>query len=305
MTRNNNMFPLAVYETAEERDHNKWYAYGSQYAICSPYKRIPSFQLIVSELGSFANAILTRVSDGYTQDITTEMTETHFEALDVGDYVILKVFASEDLDEQQVIPWVDGTPGHGLMELQFDYNGVTYYTERFIWCEDLSDKIKLTYKHQDHFPITDGLIHYDGTYENVLYVDSGLGKPLPQSQEDVEEREGYYFPFQMISWLQYRFTWYGPDHMVQALRMVWMHDIKTIEYKGITYNIDRISFEPQWDEYGHIAQIECEFTTDTVVAMTGRAIGNGDTVDLPVIPVPDEETGGAFSSGFSNGFLIE
>jgi len=301
------MFPLAVYETAEERDYQKWYAYGKQYAICYPYKRIPAFQLIVSETGTFENAILTRVSDGWTDDITTEMNETHITKITglPGDYAIIKNFPSEDLDEQQGIPWLTGVPGYGLMELQFDYNGQTYYTDRFVWCEDVSDKIKLTYKHEEHFPIANGLIHYDGDYENTLYIDAEVAKPLPLSNEDVEEREGYYFPFQMVSWLQYRFTWHGPDFIVQALRMVWMHDIKTIEYKGITYNVDRIRFDPKWDEYGHIAQIECEFTTDTVVAITGRAIGNSDTYDLPPIPTPDQETGGAFSNGFSNGFLIE
>ena len=74
-----------------------------------------------------------------------------------------------------MIEWVN--IDYGDYYISFDYGGVTYFSEVFNWCEDNSDHIELRYSHDEHFPTPDGLLYYNGVYENrfFIYVNTGIG----------------------------------------------------------------------------------------------------------------------------------
>jgi len=301
LNKRNNFFPLAIYNSLTDQDRFKWYGYGDVFAQPYEYKKIPPFQIKVNNNTSVTNAKLVKVSDDSETDITLELTTNQVTFSDQlpGGYYLLICDGVTLLDEG-FVDWVG--VDYGYYYLKFDHDGTTYYTEVFNWCQDLSNKIKITYSHDDYLPLTDRLISYQNNYKNIFYIDSELGKPEYESEEDAEERDGYKFSYYKVSFKKYRFTFLAPEYITDAIRFIWLHDNIDLEFKGDSFPVDSILFDVEWLENGHLGKIESEFTSDTVAVMTGRAQGALDVFDLPDTPITENTPSGEYNDDYNNDY---
>ena len=76
-----------------------------------------------------------------------------------------------------------------------------------------------------------------------------------------------------------------------ALRIVRLCESKQITSKLQTYDLTTFSMEPEWEDQGDLAAVECEFETDTVIANISGYV--------PSL------SGGDFNDDFNNDFDIE
>ena len=134
--------------------------------------------------------------------------------------------------------------------------------------------LELQYWNDEPIVYKNGHLRYQD-FMHVFYFPTQLGKPEYPFQEDVQERDGHVFPIQQISMKKYKFELLVPEFVLDALRLVRLHNFKQVRYLGITYNLEEFIMTPQWQEVGDIAAVECEFMTDTVVIKTGQAVYKG------------------------------
>lgn len=294
----NNLFPLAIYDDINKQARFKWYAYGNTYAQPFTYKKIPPFQIIFEDENTNITAFtLHSVADGSTVNILGTMINEHGLAGNNGLIPGKKLYTNFSTD-----PLIMANVDYGDYYVSFVAEGNTYYSDVFRWCEDLSDKIKITYYHTEHFPISNGVIYYGENYQNEFFIDSEVGKPEYEFNEEETTRDGIKFYIYQVSTKKYRFEFQAPEYILDALRLIWMTDVVNITYQGNVYSVDSILFTPEWDDHGFLATIETEFTTGTVLAMTGRAIGNTDVYDTPDTPPIPEVEGGDYNDDYNNDY---
>ena len=141
----------------------------------------------------------------------------------------------------------------------------TWFSEIFTICGYLGDLLKLSYWHHADFVHSGALINYDTPYKNVLYLPTEIGKPEYPFEEKVRKIDGRNLPLHQVSWKRYRFEFFAPEYLLDALRVVRMHSFVTIAIGDEVYDVDEIIISPEWLEQGNIAAVEVEFTTDTVI----------------------------------------
>ena len=100
--------------------------------------------------------------------------------------------------------------------------------------------------------------------------------PDYEFEEEGEERDGYFFPEKQISEKTYKFSFLAPEYLCDVMRLIRLSDIVQVTDKyGHLYNVDSFLIEPKWQQQGNLANVECEFQTDTVVKKIGRGYING------------------------------
>lgn len=100
-------------------------------------------------------------------------------------------------------------------------------------------------------------------------MNTQIGKPEYDFEEEATERMGYTFIESQISKKIYKFTFVAPEYLCDALRIVRLCESKQITSKLQTYDLTTFSMEPEWEDQGDLAAVECEFETDTVIANIG------------------------------------
>ncbi|WP_303840859.1 hypothetical protein [Selenomonas ruminantium] len=157
-------------------------------------------------------------------------------------------------------------PGCYYLSL-IDY-GNNYYSDVFVWKENVADLLMLEWWDNQDFEMDAGRIVYElpggGTYKNRLYLASDIAKPEYTFDEEGETRDGYFFPTKMISEKRYRFSFWAPEYLLDALRFVRMADNIRITHKGQEFAPDTFLITPEWQAEGDLAAVDAEFETDTV-----------------------------------------
>lgn len=154
-------------------------------------------------------------------------------------------------------------------------NGVqtTFYSEviTLVPSGSLLQYLKLEWWNTEPLVMDGGLIYYDGTnYKNVLYLPTTVGKPTYQFEEEGEERNGYFFAEKQISRKQYVFSFLAPEYLCDALRFLRMHDFVTVTENGITYEINQIETDVEWQTQGNLASVTVRFYCNTVAKAVGK-----------------------------------
>lgn len=266
MIPNSNILPLAFYDSLGKQNANKWYAYGQSACMPYPVGELPPFQILRSRTGAaISSASLVRVSDGSTTNVLTEMQLKGLEVLqpDGEDVDIILYPSTINLDYS--------TFGDHYLALSDGTN--TWYSERFCFVDGTARLIRIEWFHGEDFCVPGGLVRYRAPYKNRVYLPTDIGKPVYEYTEEVVERDGRNFPVKQVSVKRFKFNVVLPEYLIDALRLVPLHDfVEVYNYRdGRTYAVDEIEMQdPAWEDFGDLADVTFEFTTDTVVVNAGR-----------------------------------
>lgn len=286
----NNISPLPFYDSIEQQNHRKDYAFGQVYPLITYHNMLLPFQFAIPTEYTIVNARLYNVKTGKVTIIWNELSENGLRLIKGPDCNIVMYNAT--------LP-VNSIKHEGQYYLSISlYNTITkayslVYSDIFTVVNNVSDYLLLEYKNTSAFNIKDGKIDFSNNFMFKCYLNTQIGKPEYVFEEEATDRLGYSFIETQISKKVYKFTFLAPEYLCDALRIVRLCNYKRITSKGQTYDVSNFSITPEWQEQGDLAAVECEFETDTVIANLG---GYADTNSL---------SGKSFNDSFNEDFNSE
>lgn len=124
--------------------------------------------------------------------------------------------------------------------------------------------------------LAEGVIPYSQGYRNMVALNTSVGRPEYETEKEGDERDGYFFMEKGISRKAYKFTFYAPEYLCDALRIVAVSDVvrirDTSRGAAVDYDVDDIDMEVEWLEQGNYAQVTFTFHTDTIVKNLGKIL---------------------------------
>lgn len=280
---NNNISPLPFYDNIALQNHRKDYAFGQVYPLITYKNMLLPFQVVLASGTSVSWVRLYNFSTGKYTDITTSIKENGLQIKSFTGFTLLKYPGT--------LPIVE-IKHEGLYYLQIQINGLgTLYSDVFTVCNKVDDYLLLEYGNSYNFELKNGIVDFSDNFKFRCYLNTQIGKPEYDFEEEATERMGYTFIESQISKKIYKFTFVAPEYLCDALRIVRLCENKQITSKLQTYDLTTFSMEPEWEDQGDLASVECEFETDTVIANIGGY-------------EPQELLGGDFNNDFNNNFKI-
>ena len=145
----------------------------------------------------------------------------------------------------------------------------TWYSAYFGFCEPC---MRIEWYDVEDFLFDAGAIAYSDGYKNEMFFDAEIGMHEYEFEEEVAERNGYQFPISQISYKKYKFTILVPEEVCDVMRFIRLSDHIRISTKNDTYEATSFLMTPTWAEQGYLAEVACEFTTDTVAKKIGKGV---------------------------------
>lgn len=277
MTQNNNLTPLAFYQSIDEQNSRKSYAFGEVYPLYVPQGHILPFQILSDQ--AFTN-VRIYLHDGNTGVVVAEITN---QMADTG-------LSYAHIENQYVMIYTGNLPLNvnfqiGRYYLRITASGKTYFSDLFTSVDDVSGYLKIEWWDNAPLIFDSGLIAYGAPahYKNRIYLATELGRPEYDYREEGAERDGYFFPTMQISEKTYKFTFPASEYMLDAMRFIRLSDhIRITDKYGHIYNADTFLITPRWQERAILAIVDAEFQTNTAVKKTGLGMipsGLGDYND--------------------------
>lgn len=282
--KQNDLNILKWYDSVEKQDHRKHWSFNNIFKLPYELDMLPPFQVDheygdpigVSEVTELK---LVDFDQGTEIDILSNANQTGLEVYRDTENNIDKVIYPSSL------PLLLSNISIGAFYLKMtitSLNTETIYSEVFVMCEDLSSMIKIEYWHQEDFLYTGGRIRYNFPYKQRLYICSDIAKPSYEYEERVITREGEKLPVQQISFKLHTFLMFAPEYLCDAIRAIRLHDHCEINYAGYDFDVNEFLMgSPVWQSRANLAQVECEFRTDTIIVSNGRAYNNVDYEETP------------------------
>lgn len=280
---NNNISPLPFYDNLALQNHRKDYAFGQVYPLITYKNMLLPFQVVLAS-GTAINWVrLYNFNTGIYTTITTSMKEN---GLTIKSYTGFKL-----LKYPGTLPII-GIVHEGQYYLAISISDLgTIYSDIFTVCNKVDDYLLLEYYNSYNFELKNGIVDFSDNFKFRCYLNTQIGKPEYDFEEEATERMGYTFIESQISKKIYKFTFVAPEYLCDALRIVRLCESKQITSKLQTYDLTTFSMEPEWEDQGDLAAVECEFETDTVIANIGG--------------YEPELLGGDFNNDFNNDFNID
>lgn len=295
-TYQNNLSPLPLYESLDEQLHRRPYSHGYVYPLyVHPQTLIPfffSWEVTPSEQASttiegikvYKKCICGDVIDkepligDFNSDFNLDfyIPEASLDSLELGlakEIQGNKLYLS--LYHKGILSSWNLDRGQYYIELTLS-SGKILYSEVFtvISPADLeSQTIRISWRDVDSLWYDNGFVPYGYDYQNVIYLHTTIGKPEYPFEEEGKDRDGYFFPEKQISKKTFRFTALGPESLCDSMRLIGMSDsIEIRDTFGRTYLPTSFASGIEWLDDGYLAEIQCEFNTDTVVKTVGKHI---------------------------------
>lgn len=284
----NNISPLPFYTSLEQQHHRKPYAFGQIYPLISESKWLLPFQFIVkaSEVGSEFNADFDSGYDkggtmgtstigiiginlvdfisGTEVSITADMQNSGLSLMSLGnDLYIFKYPAA--------LP-INAISHEGPYYLRIALTSGMIYSDIFISTNNVAGYVKIDYGNTYNLQMSQGHIDFSDDFRFKCYLDTEIGKPEYVFEEEATTRMGYTFVESQISKKTYRFVCVAPEYLCDALRVIRLCNSKRITTKHSYYEPSSFSMNPNWEEQGDLASVECEFETDTIIQNIGNII---------------------------------
>ena len=282
---NNNISPLPFYDDIALQNHRKDYAFGQVYPLITYRNMLLPFQFITDRSVSAFSYVRLYNFNSPTQylDIKQSMIENGLSVKSYADFNLWKY--------PGILP-VAEIKHEGLYYIGILTNtGTWLYSDVFTVCNKVDDYLLLEYSNSYNFELTGGMVDFSDAFKFKCYLNTQIGRPEYDFEEEATERMGYTFIESQVSKKIYKFTFIAPEYLCDALRIVRLCDSKQITSKLQTYNLTTFNMEPEWEEQGDLASVECEFETDTVIANIG---GYEPTL-----------LGGDFNNDYNNDYDIE
>lgn len=266
MNQNNNLSVLPFYATLDEQLSRQTYAYGEVYPLFVPKGYIHPFQLLIPSNGNtITNVTLINYNtDTVVQNLTSAMTITK------------KEFSGYDVFVHRYGSVTGASWGVGRYYLKIQTNYNAYDSEVFTVVDNISPYLKIEWWDDQDLVMQNCRIVYNVTsvvpYHSVVFLDTQLGMPQYDFEEEGETRDGLYFPEKMISEKTYKFTFLAPEYLLDAMRFIRMSDhIQITDRYGVVYNADTFLITPKWQASGMLASVDGEFQTKVVAKKIGRS----------------------------------
>lgn len=277
---NNNISPLPFYDNIALQNHRKDYAFGQVYPLITYKNMLLPFQVVLANGTTINYVRLYNFNTGKYIDITASMKEN---GLTIKSYTSFKL-----LKYPGTLPVIE-IKHEGLYYLAISISGLgIIYSDVFTVTNKIDDYLLLEYSNSYNFELKNGVVDFSDNFKFRCYLNTQIGKPEYDFEEEATERMGYTFIESQVSKKIYKFTFLAPEYLCDALRIVRLCENKRITSKQQTYEAITFNMEPEWEEQGDLAAVECEFETDTVIANIG-----GYTPKL---------LGGDFNNDFNNDF---
>ena len=194
-------------------------------------------------------------------EITDLDLDFSYHTIDGKDYIVHK---GEEVDFLMAF---EGYTDKMYLELS---DGIdTWYSAYFGFCAPC---MKIEWYDVEDFIMDAGAIVYSNGYKNEMYFDAEIGMPEYEFEEEVAERNGYQFPISQISYKKYKFTILVSEEVCDVMRFIRLSDHIYISTRDNTYKATSFLMTPTWAEQGYLAEVACEFTTDTVAKKIGKGV---------------------------------
>lgn len=261
MLVNNNISPLPFYDNLALQNHRKDYAFGQVYPLITYKNMLLPFQVVLARGIAINWVRLYNFNTGAYTTITASMKES---GLVIKSYTNFKL-----LKYPGTLPIVE-IKHEGLYYLAISISDLgTIYSDIFTVTNKVDDYLLLEYYNSYNFELKNGIVDFSDNFKFRCYLNTQIGKPEYDFEEEAAERMGYTFIESQVSKKIYKFTFIAPEYLCDALRIVRLCENKQITSKLQTYDLTTFSMEPEWEDQGDLAAVECEFETDTVIANIG------------------------------------
>lgn len=258
---NNNISPLPFYDNIALQNHRKDYAFGQVYPLITYKNMLLPFQVVLASGTSVSWVKLSNFNTGKFIDITRSIKENGLQIKSFTGFKLLKYPGT--------LPII-GIVHEGQYYLEIYISGLgSIYSDIFTVCNKVDDYLLLEYYNSYNFELKNGIVDFSDSFKFKCYLNTQIGKPEYDFEEEATERMGYTFIESQISKKIYKFTFVAPEYLCDALRIVRLCESKQITSKLQTYDLTTFSMEPEWEDQGDLAAVECEFETDTVIANIG------------------------------------
>lgn len=281
---NNNISPLPFYDNIALQNHRKDYAFGQVYPLITYSNRLLPFQVVLATGTSVSWVRLYNFNTGDYIDITASMNENGLAIKSYSSFKLLKYPGN--------LPIVE-IKNEGFYYLAISISGLgVIYSDVFTVTNRIDDCLLLEYYNSYNFELKNGVVDFSDNFRFKCYLNTQVGKPEYTFEEEATERMGYIFVESQVSKKIYKFTFVAPEYLCDALRIVRLCDTKQITSKLQVYDLTTFNMEPEWEDQGDLASVECEFETDTVIANIGGYKPSGVVKN------------GDFNSDFNNDFSV-
>ena len=260
MTQNNNLSVLPFWASIDEQSHRRPYAYGDVYPLYVPVGQLPTWQICVAS-GSLSSVSLYKKDGTYVTSVNTSSVGSK----SVGDYLVY-----------YHLGWTTSIySGEGQYYLAVTIGNVTYYSDVFTAVADITPYLKVLWWDDEDFVMDGGAIAYFlGTtyFKNVVYLNTQLGKPEYEYEEEGAKRDGLFFPEKMISEKTYKFNFLANEPLCVVMRFARMADhVEVTDRYSTKYTCDTFLITPKWETQGNLASVDAEFQTNMVAKRIGRS----------------------------------
>ena len=259
----NNFSPIAFREKSQKATYKKWYAYGKEFALPFSTTELPPFQFTVANLPSFEPATVEVF-------LVNEATGKRG-----GTGIYPKV---DTMDEHNSVLYV--SPGSnvyaksiepGVYRAEFTIPGGETYVSTPICVTDgietNTNFVKLEYWNDEKLAYPNGFVTTgtDNDFKFQMYIPTTFFKPKYEFEEEITKRAGYKFLELQTCNKVFSFSFLAPEYICDALRLVRLSDYIRFTHDGEYYNALNFEYNPDWQDNGYLAAIECQFETDTII----------------------------------------
>ena len=263
----NNYSPLAFYDSLEEQTCRRKYAYGEVYPLYVHTGKIMPFQFCVGSNGnSISSVLVVDFNTGASVNVTSSITITK-KAFTGYDVFVCRGQALDAISHE----------GRWYLQINVSNTGVeTIYSEVFTAVGDTSGYLKIEWSDKQDLVMDGSSIVYQISgqvmYHHEVYLDTQLGMPDYDFEEEGETRDGLFFPEKMISEKTYKFSFLAPEYLLDAMRFIRMSDtVNVTDWTGNSYTCDTFLMTPKWQAPGFLAGVDAEFQTMAVAKKIGRS----------------------------------
>lgn len=269
--RNNNLSVLPFYTSRDEQTHRRTYSYGEVYPLYTPVGYLPPFQIVLPHSdASFTSARLYDRNDQQKASVLSGLQSAGLTKMS---------FVGYDYDVIVMPSSAGGIfSGEGQYWLRLELSdGTVFYSDIFTAVGQSSPYLKIEWWDAQDFLMDDSRIVYvlgeSSLFKNRLYLDTQLGKPDYEFEEEGEQRDGYFFPEKQISQKKFKCVILASEALCDAIRLIRLSDyVKVTDRYGNIYRADTFLATPKWEAQGNLASVEIEFTCDTVAKKIPRPL---------------------------------
>lgn len=257
--------PLKFYDSPDKWNHKKSYAYGSVAPLVMPFNSIDPFQFVVSSKATdIQYAYLTSLDNSklIISGFLQLLKEAGLKIVSVGGYRVC-MFPG-------IYP-LSSINNEGLYYLTLQDNaGGEYYSEPFCFSSKSDNLLTIEYWNpKSDFVIKNGIITFADNFHFKLRLNTELGKPEYNFEEEATKRLGYSFIESQVSKKIYKFNVVIPEYVCDAMRIIRLCSNKIITSLGETYDAMSFDMSVDWQDQGDLASVNCEFETDNVIVNLG------------------------------------